>query len=165
MAPECSLREVHDVSQELQDKLETVEGFGRAFVLVDYGKPFVCSLCGLCTIQLKILLNFRNIAYARTPQNPLLELRVAMAFCSMEIVAIRLARQQNQLQSKGSKGTTRSEVTTHRRDREGFNGSQIYKRLKCSNVEWNLGSLGRVQNHLILRDSHFFYLFCHTKSK
>lgn len=41
MAPECSLREAHDVSQELQDKLETVEGFGRAFVHVDYGKPFV----------------------------------------------------------------------------------------------------------------------------
>ncbi|KAI9038383.1 cation diffusion facilitator family transporter [Aspergillus affinis] len=37
MAPERSLREVHDVSQELQDKLETVEGFGRAFVHVDYG--------------------------------------------------------------------------------------------------------------------------------
>nr|QOD95009.1 HhpE [Paecilomyces variotii] len=36
MAPECSLREAHDVSQELQDKLETVEGFGRAFVHVDY---------------------------------------------------------------------------------------------------------------------------------
>ncbi|KAL4906999.1 hypothetical protein BDW74DRAFT_150122 [Aspergillus multicolor] len=36
MAPECTLREVHDVSQELQDKLETVEGFGRAFVHVDY---------------------------------------------------------------------------------------------------------------------------------
>ena len=40
MAPERSLREVHDVSQELQDKLETVEGFSRAFVHVDYGKPF-----------------------------------------------------------------------------------------------------------------------------
>lgn len=38
MAPERSLREVHDVAQELQDKLETVEGFGRAFVHVDYGK-------------------------------------------------------------------------------------------------------------------------------
>ncbi|KAJ5689348.1 hypothetical protein N7462_003740 [Penicillium macrosclerotiorum] len=37
MAPECSLRETHDVSQELQDKLETVEGFGRAFIHVDYG--------------------------------------------------------------------------------------------------------------------------------
>ncbi|KAJ5767198.1 uncharacterized protein N7511_004814 [Penicillium nucicola] len=36
MAPERSLREVHDVSQELQDKLEMVEGFGRAFVHVDY---------------------------------------------------------------------------------------------------------------------------------
>ncbi|PYI10992.1 hypothetical protein BO78DRAFT_382876 [Aspergillus sclerotiicarbonarius CBS 121057] len=36
MAPERSLREVHDVSQELQDKLETVEGFARAFVHVDY---------------------------------------------------------------------------------------------------------------------------------
>ncbi len=40
MAPERSLREAHDVSQGLQDKLETVEGFGRAFVHVDYGKPF-----------------------------------------------------------------------------------------------------------------------------
>ena len=38
MAPERSLREVHDVSQELQDKLETVEGVSRAFVHVDYGK-------------------------------------------------------------------------------------------------------------------------------
>lgn len=38
MAPERSLREVHDVSQGLQDKLETVEGFARAFVHVDYGK-------------------------------------------------------------------------------------------------------------------------------
>ncbi|OJJ41832.1 hypothetical protein ASPWEDRAFT_35442 [Aspergillus wentii DTO 134E9] len=36
MAPERSLREVHDVSQGLQDKLETVEGFSRAFVHVDY---------------------------------------------------------------------------------------------------------------------------------
>lgn len=39
MAPDRSLREAHDVPQELQDKLETVEGFGRAFVHVDYGKP------------------------------------------------------------------------------------------------------------------------------
>ena len=38
MAPKRSLREVHDISQELQDKLETVEGVGRAFVHVDYGK-------------------------------------------------------------------------------------------------------------------------------
>ncbi|UKZ83052.1 hypothetical protein TrVFT333_010853 [Trichoderma virens FT-333] len=38
MAPERSLREVHDISQALQDKLETVEGVGRAFVHVDYGK-------------------------------------------------------------------------------------------------------------------------------
>ncbi|EEA26220.1 hypothetical protein TMatcc_005523 [Talaromyces marneffei ATCC 18224] len=36
MAPERSLREAHDVSQGLQDKLETVEGFDRAFVHVDY---------------------------------------------------------------------------------------------------------------------------------
>ncbi|KAG2160433.1 hypothetical protein VTO58DRAFT_105153 [Aureobasidium pullulans] len=36
MAPERSLREVHDVSQELQDKLETVEGICRAFVHVDH---------------------------------------------------------------------------------------------------------------------------------
>ncbi|KAL4808052.1 cation efflux family-domain-containing protein [Aspergillus unguis] len=36
MSPERTLREVHDISQELQDKLETVEGFGRAFVHVDY---------------------------------------------------------------------------------------------------------------------------------
>ncbi|KAH6626609.1 cation efflux family-domain-containing protein [Chaetomium sp. MPI-SDFR-AT-0129] len=36
MAPERSLREVHDVAQELQDKLETVEGFARAFVHIDY---------------------------------------------------------------------------------------------------------------------------------
>ncbi|PYH83349.1 hypothetical protein BO82DRAFT_307040 [Aspergillus uvarum CBS 121591] len=36
MAPELSLREVHDVAQELQDKLESVEGFARAFVHVDY---------------------------------------------------------------------------------------------------------------------------------
>jgi divalent metal cation (Fe/Co/Zn/Cd) transporter len=38
MDPERSLREVHDVSQELQDKLETVEGVARAFVHVDYGE-------------------------------------------------------------------------------------------------------------------------------
>jgi divalent metal cation (Fe/Co/Zn/Cd) transporter len=38
MDPERSLREVHDISQELQDKLETVEGVARAFVHVDYGK-------------------------------------------------------------------------------------------------------------------------------
>lgn len=38
MAPDRTLREVHDVSQELQDKLETVEGVNRAFVHVDYGK-------------------------------------------------------------------------------------------------------------------------------
>lgn len=37
MAPDRTLREVHDVSQGLQDKLETVEGFARAFVHVDYG--------------------------------------------------------------------------------------------------------------------------------
>ncbi|RAL16195.1 cation diffusion facilitator family transporter [Aspergillus homomorphus CBS 101889] len=36
MAPELTLREVHDIAQELQDKLETVEGFARAFVHVDY---------------------------------------------------------------------------------------------------------------------------------
>lgn len=36
MAPERSLREIHDVSQELQDKFETVEGIARAFVHVDY---------------------------------------------------------------------------------------------------------------------------------
>ncbi|KFY79417.1 hypothetical protein V499_01611 [Pseudogymnoascus sp. VKM F-103] len=36
MAPERCLREVHDISQELQDKLETVEGVSRAFVHVDY---------------------------------------------------------------------------------------------------------------------------------
>ena len=42
MAPERSLREVHDVSQELQDKLETVEGVSRAFVHVDYGKFLYC---------------------------------------------------------------------------------------------------------------------------
>jgi divalent metal cation (Fe/Co/Zn/Cd) transporter len=39
MAPERSLREIHDISQELQDILETVEGVRRAFVHVDYGKP------------------------------------------------------------------------------------------------------------------------------
>lgn len=39
MAPDRSLREAHDVAQELQNKLETVEGFSRAFVHVDYGKP------------------------------------------------------------------------------------------------------------------------------
>lgn len=38
MAPERSLREVHDISQQLQDTLETVEGIGRAFVHVDHGK-------------------------------------------------------------------------------------------------------------------------------
>lgn len=38
MAPEHSLREAHDVAQGLQDKLETVEGVGRAFVHIDYGK-------------------------------------------------------------------------------------------------------------------------------
>ena len=38
MAPEHNLRVVHDVSQELQDVLETVEGVGRAVVHVDYGK-------------------------------------------------------------------------------------------------------------------------------
>lgn len=38
MAPDRSLRESHDVSQELQDKLEKVEGISRAFVHVDYGK-------------------------------------------------------------------------------------------------------------------------------
>ncbi|CAI7575333.1 unnamed protein product [Penicillium manginii] len=36
MDPDRSLREVHDIAQELQDKLETVEGFARAFVHVDY---------------------------------------------------------------------------------------------------------------------------------
>jgi hypothetical protein len=55
-------------------------------------------------------MNFRNVAYARAPQNPLMELKVAMSFCSVEIVAIRLARQQIQIQSRGSKGNTRSEV-------------------------------------------------------
>lgn len=44
MSPDCSLREALDVSQELQDKLETVDGFGRAFVHVHYGKHFVLSL-------------------------------------------------------------------------------------------------------------------------
>ncbi|KAG9600347.1 hypothetical protein KCU77_g3458, partial [Aureobasidium melanogenum] len=37
MSPDCSLRQAHDVSQALQDKLETVEGVARAFVHVDYG--------------------------------------------------------------------------------------------------------------------------------
>ncbi|KAK5999979.1 hypothetical protein QM012_005067 [Aureobasidium pullulans] len=36
MSPDCSLRQAHDVSQALQDKLETVEGVARAFVHVDY---------------------------------------------------------------------------------------------------------------------------------
>ncbi|KAJ5553123.1 hypothetical protein N7494_002501 [Penicillium frequentans] len=36
MAPDSSLRESHDISQELQDKIEMVEGFSRAFVHVDY---------------------------------------------------------------------------------------------------------------------------------
>lgn len=54
MAPERILREVHDVSQELQDKLETVDGVGRAFVHVDYGKPSVSSLFGLCSSRLTI---------------------------------------------------------------------------------------------------------------
>lgn len=40
MAPERSLREAHDVAQELQDKLETVESVGRAFVHIDYGILF-----------------------------------------------------------------------------------------------------------------------------
>lgn len=40
MSPERSLRETHDVSQGLQDMLETIEGVGRAFVHVDYGKTF-----------------------------------------------------------------------------------------------------------------------------
>jgi hypothetical protein len=31
MSPDCSLCEAHDVSQELQDKLKTVDGFGRAY--------------------------------------------------------------------------------------------------------------------------------------
>lgn len=43
MAPEHNLRVVHDVSQELQDVLETVEGVGRAFVHVDHGKSGVAS--------------------------------------------------------------------------------------------------------------------------
>lgn len=38
MAPERSLREVHDISQELQDKFETVEGVARAFVHVGHGE-------------------------------------------------------------------------------------------------------------------------------
>jgi divalent metal cation (Fe/Co/Zn/Cd) transporter len=41
MAPERSLREVHDVAQELQDKLETAKGFSRVFVHVDYGKALL----------------------------------------------------------------------------------------------------------------------------
>jgi divalent metal cation (Fe/Co/Zn/Cd) transporter len=45
MAPERCLREVHDISQELQDKLETVEGVSRAFVHVDYGKLLLQSFC------------------------------------------------------------------------------------------------------------------------
>ncbi|RMY80979.1 hypothetical protein D0864_08454 [Hortaea werneckii] len=36
MDPKRSLREVHDISQELQDKLETIEGVARAFVHVVY---------------------------------------------------------------------------------------------------------------------------------
>lgn len=38
MAPERSLKYVHDVSQDLQDKLESVDGIARAFVHVDYGE-------------------------------------------------------------------------------------------------------------------------------
>lgn len=62
MAPERSLREVHDVSQGLQDKLETVEGFSRAFVHVDYGEPFYHHLWFVCSFTNSS--RVRNIACA-----------------------------------------------------------------------------------------------------
>lgn len=64
MAPDRTLREVHDVSQELQDKLESVEGFARAFVHVDYGKCTMMLLCCLYTSLLTRIANFRGIALA-----------------------------------------------------------------------------------------------------
>lgn len=70
MAPERSLREAHDISQERQDKLESVEGFAQAFVHVDYGKPVCVNVRGLCTIELSIVINFKSDAYARAPQDP-----------------------------------------------------------------------------------------------
>lgn len=73
MAPERSLREVHDVSQELQDKLETVEGVGRAFVHVDYGEVLQYSLYG-CYPRLLTIFDYskyRNWTYARASQDAL----------------------------------------------------------------------------------------------
>ena len=53
-------------------------------------------------------MNLRNVAYARAPQNPMMNLKVMKTFSSLEIAAIRLARQQNQLRSKWcNSGTAR----------------------------------------------------------
>lgn len=67
MAPDQRLREVHDISQQLQDTLETVEGIGRAFVHVDHGKV---SLRGVRTWLSNTA--YRNVPCPRTSQNPLI---------------------------------------------------------------------------------------------
>lgn len=68
MAPELTLREAHDVSQELQDMLETVESVGRAFVHVDYGELGSCCALRFSTCQLT---SNRSCACPGAPQNPL----------------------------------------------------------------------------------------------
>jgi hypothetical protein len=100
MAPERTLREVHDVSQELQDKLESVEEFGRAFIHVDYGK-LLNDRSVACVFLLR-LLDLRNVSYARTPENSVIKQGVATAFWN-ELVIIRLTTTQRK-QAKSSFG-------------------------------------------------------------
>lgn len=75
MDPKRSLREVHDISQELQDKLETIEGVARAFVHVVYGK-FSCGINIFWLLHGLVndtSTKYRNCACARAPQNSMIE--------------------------------------------------------------------------------------------
>lgn len=71
MSPDCSLRQAHDVSQALQDKLETVEGVARAFVHVDYGMSLPLVTQSSSGPQLTQSPMYRNFTFARASQDPL----------------------------------------------------------------------------------------------
>lgn len=71
MSPDCSLRQAHDVSQALQDKLETVEGVARAFVHVDYGMSLPLVTQSSSGQQLTQSPMYRNFTLARASQDPL----------------------------------------------------------------------------------------------